>query len=113
MEYSRNIRRDIMSAEQMQIMLDALRSMGEAGSLAFIYWLVIDKLVPAVLLAGFGVFLVAKIHAAVKTALDNDSNTSLVKNIREMFGMGMDGYIVSDGERRQIVEKIRRLMAKP
>lgn len=96
-----------MNTEQLKMILDALQSMGVTGQSAFIWWLVIDKLVPslvalfAISCAAFLLIRVVSLHSA----------NSYLAALRDRMGIGSPGPLYQS-EFDEVRKRVETLMEK-
>ena len=95
-----------MNTEELTIVMDTLRSLGDDGKTAFIWWLVFDKLIPAI----GGIVAVCVITFGLgRPAMSAFRSENYVRDLRDRFRIGTPGY-VSDSELRQLKQRIDKLI---
>ena len=96
-----------MDTEQLKMILDTLRTMGEAGQSAFIWWLVMDKALPVVgWLVTFAGILWLSCRVMSKVSVER-----LGGQVRDMLGVGSPG-VVTPSEAHETLRRVRELMVK-
>ena len=79
-----------MNTEEIKVVTDMLQSLGQAGTTGFIWWLVLDKLVPVIGgLVGLGMTMrYIFLPLAASTA-----SYSTLCNLRDKLGIGSHGSL--------------------
>lgn len=96
-----------MDTEQLKMILDVLRTASEAGQSAFVWWLVLDKVLPVVawLITFAGLLWLA--HRVIQQCIV----TRLGEQVRDMLGIGSPGPMLRR-EADETLRRVRELMAK-
>lgn len=77
-----------MNMDELKLITDTIQQLGDHGTTAFIWWIVFDKLVPAVLwTVGSGVFMWLCWRVVCVCVMANKAVES-VERMRDMFGLG-------------------------
>jgi hypothetical protein len=95
-----------MDIEQLKLILETLRTMGEAGKDAFIWWILLDKALPVLawLLTFCGlIWLVLRIVGAI-------SSDSHMARLRDDLGVGRPGELINS-EVAEVRRRISELVA--
>ena len=77
-----------MNAEEIKLVTDMLQSLGQVGTTGFIWWLVMDKLIPAISWL-VGVWMFMK-YVCLPVAMSLDSYSTLC-SLRDRLGVGSPG----------------------
>lgn len=92
--------------EQLQLVLQAMQTMGEAGKEAFLWWLLAAKVLPSVCMTAAVLYL----FRLIRWGVSMEYNKGFGQEIRDMLSIGSSGY-VSDREKVQVRERVRNLLA--
>ena len=95
-----------MNSEELTILMDTLRELGGDGKAAFVWWLVFDKLIPAI---GWVASVCILIFGLGRPMLGIVRSENYLRNLRDRLNIGSPGY-VSDSELRQLQQRIDKLM---
>jgi hypothetical protein len=95
-----------MNAETLKQIIDLLATLGVQGKEAFVWYLMVDKVLPALLWFGVavGLFFVAQ---QIIRACNNDDKK--LREIRDTLRVGAPGFY-SEEEHRAVVRRIRELL---
>lgn len=99
-----------MKTEELQMILNALQSVGDGAKDAFFWWLFFDKALPVIgwlLTAACVLTIVRLIIGAVAT---HEASVSVIKKYRNHFGVG--GGWLTDEEVRAVERRIDAMIAK-
>lgn len=93
-----------MDIQQLELVMNTILKLGEAGGVAFYAWLFLDKLVPTIawLIAFFMCYKLALlVHGQYLVV-------RVFQQIRDLLNIGSTGYLV-DSEIRAVYEKVVEL----
>lgn len=96
-----------MDIDQLKLILETVTSLGAEGKSAFIWWLVLDKGIQALIWAGF--FTV--FYRVAMAALTSIRSVNEFCNFRDRLSIGSPGAL-TNGEITRTVEVISRLIEK-
>lgn len=96
-----------MDIDQLKLILETVTSLGAEGKSAFIWWLVLDKGIPALIWAGFFTIF----YRVAMAALTSIRAVNEFCNFRDRLGTGTHG-VLSNAELSRTVEAIARLIEK-
>ena len=83
-----------MNMDELKLITDTIQQLGDHGTTAFIWWIVVDKLIPAVLWAvGSCAFMYLCWRVTLVCAAANAS-VNAIYTLRRTFGLG-GGYMTS------------------
>lgn len=95
-----------MNTEELTILMDTLRSLGADGKTAFIWWLVFDKLIPAI---GWVIAVCVMTFGLGRPAMSVFRCENYLRDLRDRLGIGSPGYM-TDSEMRLLKQHIDKLM---
>ncbi len=75
--------------EELKLVLAAITTLGEAGREAFLWWLLADKVLPFVAIAGIALL----VFVLVKRAMDVDGLDKFAQSLRAAMKIGSDGRL--------------------
>lgn len=103
--------------EELKLIMQTLAGLGETAKEGFIWWLVIDKLVPTFLLAAFGGGVVGVAGYVARRAFDvhreSQEALSAIRTIRGILGIYsypstlQDARFLDQSDFRQTIEAVR------
>lgn len=96
-----------MDTEQLRMILDTLRTMGDTGQSAFIWWLVFDKALPLLV---WLVTFAGLLWIAMKL-IERIGISGIGEQVRDILGVGSPG-VMTPNEVRETLERVRELAAK-
>jgi len=95
-----------MNSDELKLMTDTIQALGQNGQVAFVWWLVMDKLLPVLgwLATLWGVlrYLVTPLTYTAKCYRD-------ISNFRDVLGIGSPGAL-SSSEHYQTIKKLTELV---
>ena len=97
-----------MNPEELQLIASTITTLGAAGKTAFIWWLVADKLLPALVWLATLATLLKFAHGPITQWVVSTKATTYLKHLRDSWDIGSPGYL-SDAELRAIQQRIDRL----
>ena len=96
-----------MGTDELQMVMDTLKSLGEDGKAAFIWWLVFDKAIPA-----FVGIVALCVFGYVATHFSRVFNCySYMCTVRDRLNIGSSGTMYSS-EYTQVVQAIDKLITE-
>lgn len=95
-----------MNTEELTLLMDTLRELGGDGKAAFIWWLVFDKLIPAI---GWIIAICILVFGLGRPLISAFVSENYLRSLRDRLGIGCPGHI-SAGELRELQQRIDRLM---
>ena len=99
-----------MDMDELKLIADTIQHLGDNGTTAFVWWLVLDKLVPATLWAiGSCVFMYLCWRIAVLCTAANKAIGSVAR-MRDLLGLG-SGMLI-DREIDAVEQRVRELHRK-
>lgn len=96
---------------ELELILQTVSQLGEAGKEAFLWWLIMDKVVPGVLFGGFVIFVVIYGLRFARTVM-GDSTT--LKTLRKRLELDHQYRFdeVTEGDRIRILNRVEELLAQ-
>ena len=95
-----------MNADELKLITDTIQALGQNGQVAFVWWLVMDKLLPVLgwlaTLWGILRYLVTPLTLTAKCYGD-------ISNFRDVLGIGRPGAL-SPSEHYQTIKKLTELV---
>lgn len=91
--------------KELEMILAAVSQLGVAGKEAFLWWLVLDKLVPTLATLAGVVTVVLMVRSILLGFSEMDST---LRTLRDMLGAGTPGPL-TDSEMRQIIRDVKKL----
>jgi hypothetical protein len=95
-----------MNSEELTLLMDTLRELGDGGKAAFIWWLVFDKLLPVI---GWVTSLAIIALVIVRPLITLHSSDAYLRSLRDRLRIGTVGYL-SPRELRELQQRIDELM---
>ena len=97
-----------MEIEQLKMVIELISQLGVHGKEAFIWWLVLDKVLPVI---GWGITLVAFSYTILKVIKEVSGHENHLQSIRDVLGVGCPGKFMPS-EYHDVMRKIRQLLDK-
>lgn len=102
-----------MYIDEIQVVMDAISTLGEAGKFAFIWWLIADKVLPVIgWLLALGVFAGGGLRIVRQVLEDRrrvDSNELTLRTLRDLLRIGSSGH-VSEYVLGRILQRVTQLV---
>jgi hypothetical protein len=96
-----------MNTEQLQMIVNAIQTLGIEGKSAFIWWLILDKLPAFIVWISF-ISILGYLLSKLINVLFNESNFG---KVRDILNVGTPGT-VTPSEVREVFREIQRLKEK-
>jgi hypothetical protein len=96
-----------MNTDQLQMIVNAIQTLGIEGKSAFIWWLILDKL-PSFTVWMFFLSILAYLLSKLINTFSLESNFA---KVRDMLNVGSPGA-VTWGDVREVFSEIKRLKEK-
>lgn len=93
-----------MNTEQIQLVVNAIQTLGIEGKSAFIWWLVLDKL-PGFIVWLVFISVIAFLCSKLLNTLSGESNFA---KVRDLLGVGTPGPVCAS-DAREVFREIKRL----